>query len=172
MTLSKGTAGKSRVLHRIKKVRNAEGISLSMMARRMNKNVSVLRVQEEEDTDLTLTELYCWQKALNVPLRELLVEPEGALSEPIRTRATVLRIAATAKAILSKATSRATRHLAQDLLSQLIDLMPELQDIMPELNCQRSWREYGSRNKTQAIGRTAERTVDTRAIKGESDKHG
>jgi hypothetical protein len=135
----------------------------------MNKDISVLKIQEQEETDLTLTELYCWQKALNVPLRELLVEPEGALSEPVRTRASLLRIATTAKAILTKTTSRATRHLAQELLCQIIDLMPELEDLMPELNSQRSWREFRSRTKVQALGRTAERTVDTKWVKGESD---
>lgn len=167
MTLPKQNASKSHALHRIKQVRITEGISLAMLARRMNKATSILRDQEQEHTDLTLTELYCWQAALKVPLRELLVEPEYALSEPIRARASLIRMATTAKAILKTSTSRVTRCLAQDLLHQMTNMMPELENLLPELNHRHSWRELKTRG--QDFGRTAERIIDSKWIKGEAD---
>ena len=105
MTPQKRTASKSHALHRIKQVRIAEGFSLRSVARRMNKKESILRDQEQQDTNLTLTELYRWQAALNVPVYELLIEPERALSEPIRTRASLIRLTPSARA-RSPSTSR------------------------------------------------------------------
>lgn len=169
MTLQNRIATKTRALHRIKQVRLAEGVSLPMVARRMNKDTSVLRTQEQEDTDLTLTELYCWQAALNVPLRELFVEPECVLSEPIRTRASLIRMAATAKAILNTSTTRVTRCLAQELLHQLIEMMPELESLLPKLKYRRSCRELNAMGTSQSLGRTAERIIDSKWINGDTD---
>ena len=169
MTLQKRTASKSRALHRIKQVRIAEGFSLRSVARRMNQETSILRDQEHEGKDLTLTELYRWQAALNVPVHELLIEPECALSEPIRTRASLIRMATTAKAVLKTSTTRVTRCLAQELLHQLIDMMPELESLLPELNYRRSWHELKTRSNSQSLGRTAERIVDTKWINGDTD---
>ncbi len=169
MTLQKRTASKSHALHRIKQVRIAEDVSLRSVARRMNQETSILRDQEQEDTDLTLTELYRWQAALNVPVQELLIEPERALSEPIRTRASLIRMATTAKAVLKTSTTRVTRCLAQDLLHQLIDMMPELKSLLPELNYRRSWRELKTRGTSPSLGRTAERIIDTKWINGDAD---
>ena len=41
----------------------------------MNVDVSAVREQEKETNDVPLRVLYEWQKALNVPITELLVEP-------------------------------------------------------------------------------------------------
>ncbi len=169
MTRPKQDASKSHALHRIREVRIAEGCSLGMVARRMNKEASILRNQELENTDLTLTDLYRWQAALNVPVHELLIEPERTLAEPIRTRASIIRMATTAKAILQTSTVRVTRCLAQDLLHQLIDMMPELKDLLPDLNYRRSWRELNTRGNSQSLGRTAERIIDSKWINGDLD---
>ncbi len=167
MTLSKQNASKSHALHRIKQVRIAEDVSLRSVARRMNQETSILRDQEKEGTDLTLTELYRWQAALNVPVYELLIEPERALSEPIRTRASLIRLATTAKAILKTSTTRVTRCLAQDLLHQLVEMMPDLKNVLPGLKYRRCWRELRARG--QNLGRTADRIVDTRWLNGDAD---
>ena len=70
------------VLHRIREVRLQQGVSLRSAARHMQSDVRTLRSQEQESTDLRLTDLRRWQKALEVPLSELLEETDGTGDEP------------------------------------------------------------------------------------------
>ena len=53
--------------------------------------------------------LYEWQKILEVPIVELLVESEDVLSKPLLQRAQLVRLMKTALAILEQADSKATR---------------------------------------------------------------
>ncbi len=94
--------------------------------------------------------MYRWQKELNVPLSELFVEPDGALSEPIRQRAALLRIAKTARSLLKIRTSTEIRRLLVSLLKDLSQLMPELKHVGP-------WHEVGQRRGADELGRAAER---------------
>ena len=68
-----------RVMHRIATVRKQKGLSLRSVARRMGVRENELRRDEEESADLHLSRLYQWQKALDVPLCDLLVEPDQGL---------------------------------------------------------------------------------------------
>ena len=102
-----------RVLHRLATVRRLQGISRRTLARRMNVEVAEIRRQEEETNDLPLSVLYEWQKALDVPVAELLVESEDALSQPLLQRAQLVRLMKTALAILEQADNETTRRMAQ-----------------------------------------------------------
>src|SRR5687767_14686390 len=79
-------------LQRVAEVRAQQGLSLRTMARRMNVEVKELRRQEEPTTDLTLSELRRWQKALDVPLVDLLEDESQSLSRPVNERAKMVRI--------------------------------------------------------------------------------
>ncbi len=141
-----------RPLHRLATVRRLQGISRRMLARRLNVDLVELRRQEEETTDLPLSVLYEWQKALDVPLGELLIEPEDSLSQPLIQRAQLVRLMKTALALLEQADCKASRALAQKLVDQLIEVMPELQGIG-------GWNAIGKRRGLDELGVAAIRTL-------------
>src|SRR5271166_1585721 len=110
-----------RVLHRLATVRRLQGISRRTLAKRMSVDVAEIRRQEEETNDLPLSVLYEWQKALDVPVAELLVETEDELSQPLLQRAQLVRLMKTALALVEQADNDATRRMAQSLVDQLIE---------------------------------------------------
>jgi transcriptional regulator with XRE-family HTH domain len=139
-------------LHRLATVRRLQGISRRMLARRLNVDIVELRRQEEETSDLPLSVLYEWQKVLDVPIAELLIEPEDELSQPLIQRAQLVRLMKTALAILEQADCKATRALAQKLVDELVEVMPELQGISP-------WNAVGKRRGLDELGVAALRTL-------------
>jgi transcriptional regulator with XRE-family HTH domain len=118
-------------LHRLATVRHREGISRRTVARRLKTSVGDVKRQENESADLLLSTLYKWQKALEVPVSELLVDSDEPLSSPIRNRAKMLRIMKTAVTILERSRQTSIRRLAQMLVEQLVELMPELEGVSP-----------------------------------------
>jgi transcriptional regulator with XRE-family HTH domain len=141
-----------RTLHRLATVRRLQGISRRTVARRMNLDVSEIRRQEDESSDLPLSVLYEWQKALDVPVAELLVESKDSLSEPLLQRAQLVRLMKTALALVEQADSDGTRAMAQSLVDQLIEVMPELQGIS-------AWHAVGKRRRLDELGIAAIRTL-------------
>jgi transcriptional regulator with XRE-family HTH domain len=140
------------VLHRIADVRKRQGVSVRSVARRMHTSIDQVRRQEEPSCDMLLSELFRWQQALEVPLNDLLVESESPLSEPVLTRARLLRIMKTVKAIQETATSNSIQRFAAMLEQQLIEVMPELKDVS-------AWHSIGQRRSPDELGRTAERPL-------------
>ena len=141
-----------RVLHRLATVRRLQGLSHRALARRMNVEVAVIRRQEDETSDLPLSVLYEWQKALDVPIAELLVDSDGALSQPLMQRAQLVRLMKTALALLEMADNEATRVMAQTLVDQLLEVMPELQGIS-------AWHAVGRRRSPNELGIAATRSM-------------
>lgn len=116
-------------LHGIADVRRRQGISVRSAARRLQMSIDQVRRQEEPSNDMLLSELMRWQQAIHVPLADLFVETDGPLSEPIMTRARMLRIMKTVRAIKESATSTSIQRFATMLEQQLVELMPELKDV-------------------------------------------
>jgi transcriptional regulator with XRE-family HTH domain len=139
-------------LHRIADVRRRQGISVRSAARRMHTSIDQVRRQEEPGNDMLLSDLLRWKEALDVPLADLLVESDGPLSEPIMTRARLLRIMKTVRAIKETATSSSIQRFATMLEQQLVELMPELKDVA-------AWHSIGQRRSPDEVGRTAERIL-------------
>ena len=139
-------------LHRIADVRRRQGISVRSAARRMHTSIDQVRRQEEPASDMLLSQLLRWQQALDVPLADLLVDGDGPLSEPIMTRARLLRIMKTVRAIKETATSSSIQRFATMLEQQLVELMPELKDVA-------AWHSIGQRRSPSELGRTAERVL-------------
>jgi transcriptional regulator with XRE-family HTH domain len=144
--------GSQRPLHRIADVRRRQGISVRSAARRMHTSIDQVRRQEEPGCDMLVSELLRWQQALEVPVGDLLVENESPLSEPVLTRARLLRIMKTVKAIEETATSSSIQRFAAMLEQQLIEVMPELKDVA-------AWHSIGQRRSPDELGRTAERVM-------------
>jgi hypothetical protein len=95
----------------------------------------------EESEDLLLSQVYAWQKALRVPIGELLAEPEEGLAPPVLKRARMVRLMKTASAIFHWSRQKSIRRLAQMLMEQLVELMPELAEVGP-------WPMRGRRRPT------------------------
>jgi len=139
-------------LHRILDVRRRQGISVRSAARRLHMSMDQVRQHEEPANDMLLSELFRWQKALDVPLADLLVEADGPISAPIMTRARLLRIMKTVQAIKETATSSSIQRFTTMLEQQLVELMPELKDVA-------AWHSIGQRRSLNELGRTAERVL-------------
>lgn len=154
----KEAEGQARRYHRIRAVRLREGVSLRSAARQMGTDIRSLRLQEQESTDLRLSDLHRWQKALEVPLAELVVDTEEPLSRPVLDRARLIRIMKTAAAIHENAASTpGLQRMAETLVGQLVEIMPELKDVSP-------WHTYGQRRSLEEYGRVVERRLSDDAF--------
>ena len=152
MSRSSPVGGDRRPLHRVRTVRLQQGVSMRTAARHTGTDVRQLRLQEQETTDLRISDLQKWQVALDVPLSELLVEPESALSRPILERSRLVRLMKTIAAIRERAQSVRIQRMAQTAAEQLLEIMPELKDVSP-------WHEYGQRRSLNEYGRVVERQM-------------
>jgi transcriptional regulator with XRE-family HTH domain len=139
-------------LHRLASVRRQQGVSLRNMARRLKVDVSAVCQQEQETSDLPLSILYEWQKVLDVPVAELLVDSDGPLSAPVMERARLVKLMKTAAAIMEKAHTPSMRRMVTMLVEQLVEIMPELRDVAP-------WHTVGQRRTLDDYGRAVERQL-------------
>jgi transcriptional regulator with XRE-family HTH domain len=141
-----------RPLHRLGAVRRLQGMSRRTLARRLNTEVTTVRLQERDTADMLLSDLYEWQKALDVPVAELLVEAGDSLSTPILKRAQLVRVMKTAQAILAQTKQVRVRRMAQTMVDQLVELMPELAEVGP-------WHAVGKRRRRDEYGAAAQRRL-------------
>jgi len=144
------TAGQP--LHRLAKVRRLQGLSRRIVARRLNTEVAQLKEQERPTSDMPLSRLYEWQRVLEVPVSELLVEPGDPLSPPVLERARLVRVMKTVLAILEEARELPVRRMAETLVDQLTEMMPELEGIGP-------WHAVGRPRRRDELGVAAERRL-------------
>jgi len=149
------SVSRSRHWHRIRTIRLQQGVSLRSAARRMHIKVEQARIQEDETYDLSLEELYKWQRALEVPIANLLVDLDGPLSEPVLKRARMLKLMKTAASILQNPGSQPVKRLAHMLCDQLVEIMPELEDVSP-------WHTVGETRTLDDLGRVADHPVPER----------
>lgn len=141
-----------QVLHRIQEVRRLQGMSLRTAARQLGTDIRSIRAQEQSTSDLKLSDLYNWQRALEVPVSELLVEEDSSLSRPVRERGAMLKIMKTARSLVESTTQGPARRMAENLVEQLVQLMPELKDVSP-------WHSVGQRRSLDELGRIAEQPI-------------
>jgi transcriptional regulator with XRE-family HTH domain len=146
------TNGHAHPLHRLAAVRRQQGISQRNIARRMDIDMNTVRQQEEETTDLPLSTLYLWQRILEVPIAELLVDSNAPLSAPVFERARMVKVMKTVAAIAEKADTPSMKRLLQMLINQLLEIMPELTDVAP-------WHTVGQRRTLDEYGRVVERQL-------------
>jgi transcriptional regulator with XRE-family HTH domain len=141
-----------QALHRIQEVRRLQGMSLRTAARQLGTDIRSIRAQEQETTDLRLSDLYKWQRALDVPVAELLSDLDEPLSRPIRERSAMLKIMKTARSLVESTPPGAAKRMAENLVEQLLQLMPELKEVSP-------WHSVGQRRSLDEMGRIAEQPI-------------
>lgn len=139
-------------IQKLSEARRRQGLSIRCVAQRLGRTVHEVRTQEDEHSDLLVSELYRWQEALEVPIEELLADPEDALSPRIMMRAQLLKVMKTARAIRRQARSESERRLGKLLIEQLLEIMPELKEVS-------GWPTVGHRRRADEIGRIAENPI-------------
>lgn len=147
-----------RPLHRLKSVRQSEGVSRRTVARRLGISPGQVAEQEQEDRDMPLSALYAWQEVLGVPVTELLAESDEPLSTPVMRRAQFLRVMRTVKTILERSKQVSIRRMAQVLADQLTEIMPELEHVGP-------WPAVGQRRTSRELGQAALRRLSAAFFK-------
>ena len=118
-----------------------------------------MKGQERDDADLSLSDLYTWQRALRVPVQDLLVECEEPLSPPVLEMSRMIRMAKTVATIQDRSESESVQRLANMLMSQLAEMMPDLADVGP-------WPTTRPRTLDD-LGRVCERTLSEEALRSE-----
>jgi transcriptional regulator with XRE-family HTH domain len=141
-----------RGLQKLCSARRRQGLSIRCIAQRLGRTVGEVRAQEDESSDLLVSELYRWQAALEVPVEELLQEPDDALSSMVSMRAQLLKVMKTAMAMQRQARSEAERRLARQLTEQLLEMMPELKEVS-------GWPAVGHRRRADEMGRIGENPI-------------
>ena len=141
-----------RPLHRIGEVMLQEGIRARTVSRRMNAPMSQVRVQQDAYCDLSLSDLYCWQSALRVPLVDLLVDPGYPLSTPVQLRANLLKMMKTVRSIQENSGQESIQTQTENLVQQLVAMMPELQEVP-------AWPTVGQRRTNDELGAAAQRQL-------------
>lgn len=144
--------GAPRPLHRIRDVRQEQGVSVRSAARRLGISMQEVRMQEEPQHDLRLSQLQYWQEVLEVPLADLLLDDSAPLSAPVHQRARMLRVMKTVKALAESAQDPSVQRLTTMLISQLVEVMPELKEVS-------AWHSVGQRRTQDEMGRIVERTI-------------
>lgn len=132
-------------LHRLGEVRRREGFTRRDVARRLCISIREVQEHEEPSADVPLSELYRWQKLLQVPMVELLGEPTGDLSPPVELRARLLRAMKTVRSIQEVGKQTSVQRLACTLVEQILEIMPELKDTI-------AWPVVGHRRKQSELG--------------------
>jgi transcriptional regulator with XRE-family HTH domain len=118
-------------LNCISQVRQRQGMTLRTVARRWDLEISDIRRMEQPTADLRISELLAWQRLLEVPLHELLVDTELPLSPPVLQRAQLIRLMKTIVTLRDKSTEPEAKHLIERLLLQVLEIMPELKNVGP-----------------------------------------
>jgi transcriptional regulator with XRE-family HTH domain len=142
----------TRPLHRLAVVRRQQGVSRHAVASRLHISVDQVRDQECEDSDLPVSTLYAWQKVLDVPVAELLVEPDDGLPSEVLLRSQLVRLMKTVRTTLDKAKQDSVRWLVQTMINQLVEIMPELSEVGV-------WNIGGKQRRRSDLGVAAERRL-------------
>jgi transcriptional regulator with XRE-family HTH domain len=156
-------AASRQSLHRLAAVRRQQGVSRHAIAHRLNIDLEEVRRQESEDSDLRLSTLYAWQSILDVPIAELLVEPDDELPPSILIRSQLLRLMKTVQTIYEKTKQESIRRLAQTMAGQLVDIMPQLAEVG-------AWNISGRQRRRSELGAAAQRHLpDNMFVDGDGD---
>ena len=142
-----------RPLHRLAEARKSQDVSLTRVARRLAVDIAEARRQETETTDLLLSQLYRWREILEVPVGDLILEPDEIPSNPIKSRSQMIKMMKTVRAIMETSKEVGVVVLAKMLFEQLTEMMPELSSIA-------AWPSVGQSREQRDLGQAAYRRFD------------
>jgi hypothetical protein len=142
----------SQPLHRLAEVQHEQSVSDRTMATRLKLTMEELRRQKSPSTDLSLTDLYRWRQALDVPIADLLVEPGPELAPVVERRARMVKMMKTVRSLQLAANTPEVGVMVERLAEQMVELMPELVDVD-------SWPIVGKRRSAGDISPIEERML-------------
>lgn len=143
-----------RPLHRIAHVREEQNISLTRAAKQLGIDITEARRQENANCDMTLSQLYRWRNVLEVPVGELVVEPDEIPSNPVKNRSQLVKMMKTIRSILEVSQEESVLIFAEQLVDQMLSLMPELKSIS-------AWPSIGQAREQRDPGQAALRRFDS-----------
>lgn len=124
--------------HRLQTVRQKQCISLRDVAVKTGVSVEMASREENGEADLTLGRLFEWQKALGVPISDLLVSNQfPSENEEIKSIAKTIQLA---KQTLQRSDSPDVRSMTQAIIEELNRLM----SIVESANAKESVKRAGS----------------------------
>jgi transcriptional regulator with XRE-family HTH domain len=132
-------------LHRLGAIRRREQISRRKVGQVLGVSVAEVEQQERPSSDMPISNLRRWQKALGVPIAELLDDTDGELSPPVQLRARLVRIMKTVCSIQERTRQVSVQRLTTMLTEQLLEVMPELKDTG-------AWPTVGQRRAEKDLG--------------------
>lgn len=124
-TVELGVASPKRALHRLAAARQAKGVTCFELARKLGTTVEKVRLQEEA-ADLSISTLNAWAAALDVPVTQLVVEPEEWLQETNLAKPQAERLLRLAVELRDRSRRRSIQRLAQTFVDQLTEIDPAL----------------------------------------------
>ena len=148
-------------LHRLEEVRRNEGLSRQAVARNLGISVEEVATLEKPSSNMTLADLYRWQKVLNVPIAELLIDESDALAPVpnVQLRALLLKAMKTVRSIEEKTQEKIQHPTSIKILIKV--LTEQLQEIMPELQGIAPWQlGRGHNRKEDELGKAFFRGMD------------
>jgi len=116
------------VLHRLAAVRKAKKIPRRVLAEQLGITVEELRIKEAS-ADLTISTLCHWASTLNVPVTELVVEPDESLAPTRMARSQAARLMNVAAKLRDRSRRRGIQRLAQTFVEQLAEILPALEEL-------------------------------------------
>jgi transcriptional regulator with XRE-family HTH domain len=123
-----GTTSTRIILHRLSAVRREKGIPRRELALRLGITVRELLCKEKA-ADLSLSTLYHWAAELEVPITDLVVEPEDSLPPTRLARSQATRLMKAAAQLRDRSRRRSIQRLAQTFVDQLTEILPALEDL-------------------------------------------
>jgi len=112
-------------LHRLAAVRREKGICRYELAEKLGLSVEEVRLQEQAANPSVGT-LNQWATALNVPVTELVVEPDEWQDSTHLAKAKAERMLRVAATLRDHSRRRSIQRLAQTFVDQLTEILPAL----------------------------------------------
>jgi transcriptional regulator with XRE-family HTH domain len=119
------------ILHRLTAVRRAKGMPRRELAQRLGISVQELRAKEES-ADLSIGTLCQWASILDVPITELVVEPDECMAPTRLPPASATRLMKVAAKLRDRTRRRSIQRLAQTFVEQLAEFFPNLEQATQE----------------------------------------
>ena len=111
--------GTPRELHRIRQVRIKSGLTIEKVAADLGKSSAIVALEENPTSDLRISALREWSRALGVPVIDLLVERPEYVGIPGLTMHRLKQIESTAQKLVAVTTDKATLTFARGLCHQI-----------------------------------------------------
>lgn len=112
-------------MHRLGTVRRQQRVSLDEVAQRLGLPLDVVLSQENESSDLRLSELREWAEVLGVPVERLLIDADSLLERPLLEQSQMLRLLQIASRIRDDAATSGVQRMAEVLVAQLLEIQTQ-----------------------------------------------